>query len=71
MFEMKFKSSKLIKNIVGKKKNNFLLRVQHTLCVTDKLNGHLPKKTKKKKTKKKNKEKKIEIEIGKLLEIYE
>ena len=51
---MEFKFSKLVKNIVArclqakKKKNNLLLRVQHTLCVTDKLNWQLPKKTKKK-----------------------
>ena len=55
MFEMEFKFSKLVKNIVfrclraKKKTNGWLLRVQHTLCVTaglDKVNRQLSKKIK-------------------------
>ena len=48
--EMELKFSKLFKNIVFSflQQNVWLLRVQHTLCVIDKVNKHLSKKIKKK-----------------------
>ena len=57
MFKMEFKFSKLLKIIVlsPSQQNGWLLRVQHTLCVTGKINSHLLKKMQKKKIKKKEK----------------
>ena len=52
MFEMVFKLSKLVNlkaclSLGVSEPRKRLLRVQHTLCVTDKVNRHLSKKTKK------------------------
>ena len=61
---MKFKFSNLVKITVfwclQGKKNGWLLLVQHTFCVTNKVNRHLPKKMKKKKKTKENEKKKPE-----------
>ena len=59
MFKMKFKFSNLVKITVlvsPSQQNGWLLLVQHTFCVTDKVNRHLSKKMKKKKKKKKTEE---------------
>ena len=51
---MEFKFSKLVKIMMvsPSQQNGWLLRVQHTLCVTDKINRYLSRKKKVKNEKK-------------------
>ena len=63
MFDLESKFLKLVKIIVFKgspsQQNDWLLRGQHTLCATDKVNRHLSKKIQKTKKNEKKRSKSV------------